>query len=327
MFRPPAPKWQPVPLPAGQPHITWSALPTNTGACGLCGIRALFKAIHQRCCNCGVVICRNCIEEGRMIMFPGHPNIDVSQFHWGNMKPSCRRPWLEKLERDRAELAAAKAAEELAADPSRKELKDQRYTQEGYPVRETTIPDTAQGADMLIFFFLFAPSQYYGDGSRSTTPSSVYPDSAPSTSYPPSVASRDSRSPDPRLPSDNEDGDYDEDMDSGNNSSDDDYRPSAVGEKRKRSDTDVPAQEPRPFIFERPSPIPIGLANSRPVRTSSIDTYEKMRGTTNTGRGGSRQQPAASSGGPAQMGGSPQKNDSSFTYDDEDYEVFNFLNF
>ncbi|KAF6840078.1 hypothetical protein CPLU01_01393 [Colletotrichum plurivorum] len=305
MFRPRAPKPESktVPLPEGQPHTSWHALPPYTGACGLCDVRALFTAIHQRCDNCEAIICRNCVRDGLMEKFPNHPNIDVSQFDWGKMKPSSRRSWAEKQEREAQERERERQERERAERIAR----GQRYTPE------------------------------YQDGylSPSVTPS------APSKFYPPSDDD------------DDDDEDYDDGNDDGMDSSDDDYRApraSRAASKRKRSPSpEVPTQQ-RPFVFERPSPITLerpspvtvarpspitnespssiaierpspftiapGLANSRPVRTSSINTYERMRGTANTQSGApasaARQQPDASSGGRAQqLGNNSQQNDSS----------------
>ncbi|KAF6787891.1 hypothetical protein CMUS01_16426 [Colletotrichum musicola] len=237
MFRPRAPKPESktVPLPEGQPHTSWHALPTYTGACGLCDVRALFSAIHQRCDNCEAVICRSCVKEGLIEKFPNHPNIDVSQFDWGKMKPSSRRPWAEKQEREAQERERERQERERAERIAR----GQRYTPE-YQQRP----------------FVFE------------RPSPITLE-----------------------------------------------RPSPVTVARPSPITN---ESPSYIAIERPSPFTIapGLANSRPVRTSSINTYERMRGTANTQRGApasaARQQPVDSSGGRAQQVAiNSQQNDSS----------------
>ncbi|KAF6818626.1 hypothetical protein CSOJ01_01791 [Colletotrichum sojae] len=229
MFRPRAPKPESkkVPLPKGQPHTSWHALPPYTGACGLCDIRALFTAIHQRCDNCEAVICRSCVREGLMWKFPNHPNIDVSQFDWGKMKRSSRRTFAEKQEREAQERERERQERERAERIAR----GQRYTPE-YQQRP----------------FVFE-------------------------------------------------------------------RPSPITLERS---SPIAVERPSSIPIERPSSFTIapGLANSRPVRTSSINTYERMRGTANTQRGApasaARQQPDASSGGGAQqLGNNSQHNNSS----------------
>ncbi|KAF9879001.1 hypothetical protein CkaCkLH20_03234 [Colletotrichum karsti] len=254
---PVAPQVSPsIPVPAVQPqepssekdfHKSWRPAPKNTTKCDVCNGRAFAQTVHQRCTRCTAVICRTCVEQGHIRRFKYHTQMDVFDFNWGRMRPSWRMV--------RRNKANARSNQADAADDA-----DQPTTSTSFlpssDVANNIAPSTP--ARQAI-----PASCYYVDLSDEEDDHDEQEDMGPPKNSPSSDgASSDGASSGDReyKPATNE-GFFSEPGPSREQPSE-----SALGESETST---TPG-----FVKSLGS---VGLANSRPVRTSSLNTYERMR--------------------------------------------------
>ncbi|TDZ33717.1 hypothetical protein C8035_v011185 [Colletotrichum spinosum] len=255
-------------------HMNWKQSTKKAEKCDICDVQAKGRETHQRCADCHHVICRACCEAGGVARFTGHAWVDPNTLCWGTSLWSDGE--IEYKPAKSRKATAAKRTVQRKQDP-RSGPASGRGRGRGYGYgygnrnrNRRVVPsledepfnvDSNQDeeADYPMEDLVYGPS-------KSRKPRKSVPEAPRAKAQAPVVSSDDDFVPTP-LP------DYSSDEE-------------AMPRKRVRLSGDSPSPEPQPQPWPRSlqrdastPQLALGLANSRPVRASAIQTYEKMQRT------------------------------------------------
>ncbi|TEA15215.1 hypothetical protein C8034_v002348 [Colletotrichum sidae] len=257
-------------------HMNWKQSTKKAEKCDICDVQAKGRETHQRCADCHHVICRACCEAGGVARFTGHAWVDPNSLCWGTSLWSD-----EEMEYKPAKSRKATAAKRTVqrkqgprSGPASGRGRGRGY---GYGYgngnrngNRRVVPSLEdepfdvhsnqdEEADYPMEDLVYGPS-------KSRKPRKSVPEAPRAKAQAPVVSSDDDFVPTP-LP------DYSSDEE-------------AMPRKRVRLSGDSPSPEPQPQPWPRSlqrdastPQLALGLANSRPVRASAIQTYEKMQRT------------------------------------------------
>ncbi|KAK1987930.1 hypothetical protein LZ30DRAFT_777222 [Colletotrichum cereale] len=230
----------------------WAQCRVKYVKCDSCEELAGDRVPHQTCAACAVAICRDCVAAGKMNLYPTHPQKSVAELDW-------KRPLV---------AVAAKKASYIPAQLNNitpgTEPGGQRSPAMATSFRQKPAGPAASSST--------SPSHQSKEKTKSSDGHKQSQNSSLTLSTP-------TKKKKTVILSDGDsDPDYEMNTQS-TNSSDKEYFPCAKLSRKSFTPSKKCVNETAsvgPSVNNTPV-TPVGLANSRPVRAASIQTYEKMR--------------------------------------------------
>ncbi|KAK1997512.1 hypothetical protein LX36DRAFT_720930 [Colletotrichum falcatum] len=251
----------------------WAPCRVKYVKCDSCDELAGDQVSHQICGACAVAICRDCVIAGKMRLYPTHPQKNIGELVW-------KRPSAVVIGADKAGHGPAQINKIASGTGSG----GQRSPVMATPIRQKPAgpaPSSSDGSNTPNG----ASSPRKGKGKATASlgssdrPKQIQTSFVSNNSSAPSLSTPTKKSNNTVTLSDR-DSDQDYDMDTqSTNSSDKEYTPRADLSRKSSTPSKKSANETAfvgSSVNSTPA-TPVGLANSRPVRASTIQTYEKMR--------------------------------------------------
>ncbi|KAK2009952.1 hypothetical protein LZ32DRAFT_682438 [Colletotrichum eremochloae] len=256
-----------------KPHHQWAQCRIKYVNCDSCKEPAGNQFTHQICDACAVAICRDCVTAGRMKHYPNHPQKSVGELDW--KRPSAVTA-ANKEGHGSAQvnnITSGTGSEgqhnpAMATPGRQKSAGPAPSSSNSNSTRESKGVSPRKGKGKA------TAGLGSSGGSRQTQIFLTGNNNSLLTLSTPTKKKKNIVTPSGK----DSDPDYDMDTPS-NNSSDKEYIPRAGLNRKSSTPSKKGANESAsvsPSVNNTPV-TPVGLANSRPVRASTIQTYEKMR--------------------------------------------------
>ncbi|KAK1956072.1 hypothetical protein LY78DRAFT_686387 [Colletotrichum sublineola] len=256
-----------------KPHHQWAQCRIKYVNCDSCKEPAGNQFTHQICDACAVAICRDCVTAGRMKHYPNRPQKSVGELDW--KRPSAVTA-ANKEGHGSAQVnnITSGTGSEGQHNPAMATPGRQKSAGPAPSSSNSNSTRDSKGASSRKGKGKATAGLGSSGGSRQTQIFLTSNNNSLLTLSTPTKKKKNIVTPSGK----DSDPDYDMDTPS-NNSSDKEYIPRAGLSRKSSTPSKKGANESAsvsPSVNNTPV-TPVGLANSRPVRASTIQTYEKMR--------------------------------------------------
>ncbi|GKT55406.1 hypothetical protein ColTof4_07728 [Colletotrichum tofieldiae] len=256
----------------------WAPCQIHYVKCDSCDELAADQFAHQMCGVCAIAICRDCVAAGNMKFFPTHPQKRVDELDWEPLSVTAANA--HKTGHGPTQVNNIVPGTGSGGQRSPASATSVRQRPAGLSGSSSTVGNTrgSKGSSSRKGKGMATAGLDSSDGPKQiqTTPTSNK--SSPLTLSTPTKKSK--KSSEKTIILSDSDSDLDCDMNAhSTDSSDKEYVPRADLSRKvsTSSKKGVDETESVGTPVNNASVAPIGLANSRPVRAATIQTYEKMR--------------------------------------------------
>ncbi|GJC83834.1 hypothetical protein ColLi_06672 [Colletotrichum liriopes] len=256
----------------------WAPCQIHYVKCDSCDELAADQFAHQMCGVCAIAICRDCVAAGNIKFFPTHPQKSVDELDWKPLSVTAAGAY--KAGRGPTQVNNIVPGTGSGGQRSPASATPVRQRPADFAGSSSTVGNTrgSKGSSSRKGKGKATAGLDSSDGPKQieTTPTSNK--SSPLTLSTPTKKSK--KSSEKTIILSDSDSDIDCDMNAhSTDSSDKEYVPRADLSRKvsTSSKKGVDETESVGTPVNNTSVAPIGLANSRPVRAATIQTYEKMR--------------------------------------------------
>ncbi|KZL87817.1 hypothetical protein CI238_05542 [Colletotrichum incanum] len=256
----------------------WAPCQIHYIKCDSCDELAADQVAHQMCGVCAVAICRDCVAAGNMKFFPTHPQKSVDELDWEPLSVTAAGAYKTGHGPTQVNSIAPGTGSGGQRNPASATPVRQRPADLVGPSSTASNTRGSKGSSSRKGKGKATASLDSSDGPK---PIQTIFMSNKSSSLTPSTPTKQSKKSSKKsaILSDS-DSDRDCDMNAhSTNSSDKEYVPRASLSRKASNSSKKGVNETESVgtPANSTSVAPIGLANSRPVRAATIQTYEKMR--------------------------------------------------